>query len=261
MINDPYPQRFWEETKASVQTWLTSLIYWYGWQRGRKSTEKNPAVEGRISLWDEAPDFEKLEFSWYRAWSRYYITIDDIPDKHLANIMMGGKSINDLLVFGQSQVGSALPFATAELMVQQVEELVQAFCPGIQMKNSLRFCSVPAHLSYPGATVKVFNDPLFHLSKKVGGRWLCIDCVERYNLEGAITPPAGANKKQQREFEKLNPALRLSIIERDGYACTECGQSPLKGDNIKLNVRYVQPVMEGGITEMPNLKTTCLRCK
>ena len=251
-----------ENIMKDLLGWVSQLVYWYGWQRGRASLPQTKSADGIISLWDDMPDFENIMFSWYRNQARYYLKIEDLPGRGLSNIMLGGKSLDSHLVFGQSQLGSLLQYQETLPFIIQVEETLKALFPGCRFKNSLRFCLAPTHLAYPGTKFSsIHNQPVFTFANQIGERWLCVECLERYGLEDENTPPTGANKKQQREFEKLNPALRLSIIERDGYTCTQCGRSPFKGDDIKLNVGHIQPVMDGGKTEPANLKTVCQRCK
>ena len=56
------------------------------------------------------------------------------------------------------------------------------------------------------------------------------------------------------------PALRMKILERDGYRCRICGQSSNLDTNVVLHVHHVRPWSERGITDKANLVTLCHTC-
>lgn len=56
---------------------------------------------------------------------------------------------------------------------------------------------------------------------------------------------------------KLNGALRIRILERDGYACVYCGRRP---PEVVLEVDHVLPRVLGGRDEATNLVTACRDC-
>lgn len=56
---------------------------------------------------------------------------------------------------------------------------------------------------------------------------------------------------------KLNGALRIRILERDGYACVYCGRRP---PAVPLEVDHVVPRVHGGRDEATNLVTACFDC-
>jgi 5-methylcytosine-specific restriction endonuclease McrA len=48
--------------------------------------------------------------------------------------------------------------------------------------------------------------------------------------------------------------IRLAVLQRDGYHCTECGNSN------HLHAHHIRPVRKGGAAQMDNLKTLCKDC-
>jgi len=69
-------------------------------------------------------------------------------------------------------------------------------------------------------------------------------------------PPAFHDAKAERE--KLTPALRYSVIRRDGSRCRCCGASVATG--AVLHVDHIIPVAKGGRTTESNLQTLCAVC-
>ena len=58
----------------------------------------------------------------------------------------------------------------------------------------------------------------------------------------------------------LPKGLRFAILERDGFRCRACGQSPLKQEGIVLHVDHIFPVAKGGTNHPSNLQTLCEDC-
>ncbi len=50
-------------------------------------------------------------------------------------------------------------------------------------------------------------------------------------------------------------AMRASVFERDGFACTYCGDA-----DGPLHCDHVVPVSRGGTNDIDNLATACFRC-
>jgi len=61
--------------------------------------------------------------------------------------------------------------------------------------------------------------------------------------------------REGRPYSPLWQALRAAVLERDGYACTYCGDmdGPLEAD-------HVVPVISGGQDAMANLVCACRAC-
>ena len=55
----------------------------------------------------------------------------------------------------------------------------------------------------------------------------------------------------------LNKALRYSILKRDGYKCTLCGNT---AENALLEVDHIKPLCDGGLSTLDNMRTTCHLC-
>jgi hypothetical protein len=69
-------------------------------------------------------------------------------------------------------------------------------------------------------------------------------------------PPAFMDAQAERE--KLTPAMRYSVIKRDGSRCRCCGASVSTG--AILHVDHIIPVSKGGLTKLGNLQTLCAVC-
>lgn len=54
--------------------------------------------------------------------------------------------------------------------------------------------------------------------------------------------------------DRVSPALRRQVYERDGYQCQHCGC----GENLQID--HVHPVSRGGATSVDNLQTLCGTC-
>ncbi|HAF94959.1 MAG: hypothetical protein A2X34_01905 [Elusimicrobia bacterium GWC2_51_8] len=68
---------------------------------------------------------------------------------------------------------------------------------------------------------------------------------------------AGVEKRVGRD-----PSLRLrfQVLNRDHFACVQCGASPAKDPSVDLHVDHVIPWSKGGKTEISNLRTLCQKC-
>ena len=52
----------------------------------------------------------------------------------------------------------------------------------------------------------------------------------------------------------LDPAVRLAVLNRDGWRCQRCGSAG------PLHVHHLLPRSRGGPDETENLLTLCFRC-
>ena len=85
--------------------------------------------------------------------------------------------------------------------------------------------------------------------------------IDNYGLAEMTIPPLPQKKRShfEREWTKLTkPQRRLEILERDNFSCH---RSPLREYGVRLAVRHVVPVIEGGKTAPDNLETLCLDCQ
>lgn len=66
------------------------------------------------------------------------------------------------------------------------------------------------------------------------------------------------NKKLERK--NLSKKTRFEVFKRDMFKCQYCGKSPIKDQDVVLEVDHIIPVAEGGNNEMINLVTSCWDC-
>ena len=64
-------------------------------------------------------------------------------------------------------------------------------------------------------------------------------------------PPAGRRAPAK---AKISPRLRRIVLERDAYACQECGA------HRDLTLDHVVPESRGGAADVANLRTLCRSC-
>jgi hypothetical protein len=58
----------------------------------------------------------------------------------------------------------------------------------------------------------------------------------------------------------VTPRIRLRIMKRDRYRCTNCGAMPSLDPGVVLEIDHVVPFSRGGSDDDDNLATLCLRC-
>lgn len=77
--------------------------------------------------------------------------------------------------------------------------------------------------------------------------------AKQSDAPGGVTGP----KKTGRD-----PSLRLrfKVLERDNFACRQCGASPAKSVGVELHVDHIMPWSKGGKTVLENLQTLCSLC-
>lgn len=54
--------------------------------------------------------------------------------------------------------------------------------------------------------------------------------------------------------------LRWKTLERDGFRCHYCGESPHRNPDIILHADHIIPKSKGGINALSNLITSCSKC-
>ena len=60
-----------------------------------------------------------------------------------------------------------------------------------------------------------------------------------------------AAKQRRSQFQRDRPRLKILLIERDGYACKECGSQE------GLEIDHVVPLSRGGSDDLGNLQWLC----
>ncbi len=264
-------RHFYLDTLEEVLKWLIRLNYWYGWLSGKeaeKECQKHGAASDRLILYDYELNSEKLEYRWYRNHGRIYLQIRELgrPFSHttssITDFIWDGKPLNELLVFGYNTIGQYSHEFLVEI-VDAADKMIRQFFPGIRARESFRICFSPIH-SIKSHALTAENDavPIIDFCNQIGEKWYCTDCQERFTLDMEhFEIPTGMTKKQEAMFARLTPTLALSILERDGFSCTSCQRSPLKGDNVVLKVVHRVPVTEKGKTVDENLATICQNCR
>lgn len=62
------------------------------------------------------------------------------------------------------------------------------------------------------------------------------------------------------ERKGLSKKIRFEVFKRDMFKCQYCGKSPIKDQDVVLEVDHIVPVSEGGSNDMINLITSCWDC-
>lgn len=75
---------------------------------------------------------------------------------------------------------------------------------------------------------------------------------------GYLNTMEEVNKKLERK--NLSKKIRFEVLKRDMFKCQYCGRSPIKDQDVVLEVDHIIPVAEGGNNEMINLVTSCWDC-
>lgn len=101
-------------------------------------------------------------------------------------------------------------------------------------------------------------------TESVGKTPACMLCVyqERNRQEELQRAEREAERKEREmrrsERNKMTPALRWRVLDRDGFKCRHCGKGA--DDGVKLHVDHVLPVALGGATQWENLQSLCAEC-
>ena len=54
--------------------------------------------------------------------------------------------------------------------------------------------------------------------------------------------------------------LRFRVMQRDNFACKQCGASPAKDPSVELHIDHIVPWSKDGETVFENLQTLCFQC-
>lgn len=74
----------------------------------------------------------------------------------------------------------------------------------------------------------------------------------------ALPPMMAIDAPIVKNTQKLSPAIRHKILERDSYACQACGAKASEGAS--LEVDHIVPRVKGGTNDPSNLRTLCSVC-
>ncbi len=77
-------------------------------------------------------------------------------------------------------------------------------------------------------------------------------------------PPRGPSKNAMRaapeDRRHIPMHLRFKVLERDGFRCVACGDSPALTRGVKLHIDHIEPWSKGGKSTIDNLRTLCAAC-
>jgi hypothetical protein len=241
-----------QEIQSALQSafdWLSKLTYWYGWAKGieaKTQALKNNSSSYLLTEW--SPEYKDSYFHWYisHGCANAQILVKDW-DNLSKSLFLQGEGVHRVL---DSYLWGVLSSENVVYLSQAIDQMIIRFFPGIQQRDSLRFCSSPIH--------RLGQRP--EICTPIGDKWLCDDCLNCYSLNAPLPAPLKETKRERSEREKMTASLRFSILERDRFTCKACGRSPSLGDNVKLHVDHIIPIEEGGKTEESNLQTLCQDC-
>ena len=240
----------------SALTWLRQVIHWLATIKTMRMWQEHGLEHVTTGeLW---PGYDKFHYRWFIYYGRVYISVRADDRDLLRNFNTDDWQRHRAL-------NKDWPSHDPELLAHYataLDELIRNLLPGIKQRNSLQICAMPAH-GYEYSR-RVVQKPRLSICEHIGSQWLCEDCLEVYGLAEITVPPLPEKKRAhfEREWTKLTkPQRRLEILERDSFSCRRCHRSPLREYGVRLAVRHVVPVTEGGKTAPDNLETLCLDCQ
>ena len=88
-----------------------------------------------------------------------------------------------------------------------------------------------------------------------------IDVLES-GLESTAESRSDSQTKPNTSGRRRNPSdrLRLQVLDRDGYRCVLCGNTPADDRSVRLHLDHLVPYSKGGETTLENLRTLCALC-
>jgi hypothetical protein len=135
-------------------------------------------------------------------------------------------------------------------------------CGVVLQSKQRRFCSIECaqrgHPSRPlvKANCEECGNEFTVKNKK---RFCSKECAISY-AKREYSSNGLCGKSKNRKNRKISKATRFAILERDGFRCRYCGDSPKTNPDCVLELDHVTPVCEGGTDEPSNLATACKRC-
>lgn len=140
----------------------------------------------------------------------------------------------------------AMIWALAQQSLEPVDKFVLlCICDGAQdNRATVADASIARYTNLPECEVPQVIDRLVRLG------FVLRNSSEKFILAMPVNAPVA------RSFRKkvIGSRLRLTVFERDGYACLRCNsQKNLRAD-------HVLPESEGGETVLGNLQTLCATC-
>lgn len=108
--------------------------------------------------------------------------------------------------------------------------------------------------AYEGSPNAVFD---IEIPKITDGKTWPLLADEPMNVVRSFTPQSRRPVRRHVERALVTPSVRARILERDGFRCRRCGNTPI---NARLVVDHVVPIALGGKSTEGNLQTLCEPC-
>lgn len=140
----------------------------------------------------------------------------------------------------------AMIWALAQQSIEPVDKFVLlCMCDGAQdNRATVADASVARYTNLPECEVPLVIDRLVRLG------FVLRHSLGKYILAMPVDAPIARTYRKK----VIGSRLRLTVFERDGYACLRCkSQKNLRAD-------HVIPESEGGETVLENLQTLCATC-
>lgn len=83
-------------------------------------------------------------------------------------------------------------------------------------------------------------------------------CITVHTTYDKLLAMGQSKIQQEHERNKITPALREKIKQRDNYTCQLCGKQMF--DNVGLHIDHIIPISKGGKTVESNLQVLCSVC-
>ena len=84
--------------------------------------------------------------------------------------------------------------------------------------------------------------------------------VEYANTSDTPTPAPVTDPARRRTGRDPSLRLRFKVLQRDRFACCQCGASPATTAGVELHIDHITAWSLGGETILENLQTLCVPC-
>lgn len=121
--------------------------------------------------------------------------------------------------------------------------------------------------------VSDFDDGIFRFSlntfsRRFGGwqksleafvKWIEDDFLEKMD-DDIVVVEAKEAPYSIRGTVNISLALKLKVMDRDGYMCVKCGANRQTDPEVKFHIDHIISWVDGGATELDNLQLLCSTC-
>ncbi|HUW11633.1 MAG TPA: HNH endonuclease signature motif containing protein [Anaerolineae bacterium] len=214
----------------NVMCWLGQCIY----NRGEAERCLSDSRPGTYCLdYNIAKKFGKIGWRW--ANGCHYVRLGG--DYRIAF------DLREHMVWGRGGINE-WPVEDALALVQSIDLLIQGLLPGIEVGSTLSLCDACNRLN---------------VCRLVADHLVCDRCEDVFLLaEPKVSSFELPGVKDERA--KMTVSLRYHVLELGQFMCRVCGRGPLDGDNVKLHVDHIVPIVAGGKTVLGNLQVLCADC-